>query len=577
MIITNLKILEQIPFNADDNKVITFDSAQEQYNYFSSHSIKDFNDVMFVKGFLYKKIKLDVAYDDIKYCNYIMFINRQFNDTQWTYAYIKNFEYISDSCTYIEIEIDYFQTYMAEIVFAPSDIERQMIFDDTQLNSEEMFIDEPELALNNYVITGEDKKIYTRWFVCVCYKSNTIIDSAEDTLNIIAQAFAGNSKYKYVDFTLGDRATYFNHGGAIPEKYITGCSYKIYDIINEGDYTALATDLTILETLGYSIVNIYMVPYAFEDLQDPTDSFNLQNTINPYYTDKKIKISENYQYIPVNNKCYTTPYIYLEITNLQGQFKKYSYQYFLPTSSNPTPQFSFKIYGCFLSRFDAVCFPIQYKNAGASGQGITENSLYDYGISIGETPECQWNSSMSNALRGAAKTLFNVIADTAMMSAGLPPTNTGSPAEEKAQTQKQIRGAGGIAGTIFNNTDNSTKGVPAMPILQVINNKLGWVARQYATVNIIEIDQYFSMYGYRMSKLDRLNILSRRRFNYVKCNNAVILGRITIEARNYIKRKLEEGITFWHDKTNYSYGNFRGQYANDVINKDLVNGKIFQA
>lgn len=556
MIITNLKILEQIPFNADDNKVITFDSAQEQYNFFASYSIKDFNDVMFVKGFLYKKIKLDVAYDDIKYCNYIMFNNRQFSNSQWTYAYIKNFEYISDNCTYIEIEIDYFQTYMAEIVFAPSDIERQMIFDDT-LTSEEMFIEEPDLKLNNYVITGEDNKIYTHWFVCVCYKANTIIDSAEDTLNIIAQFFQGDSKYKYVDFTKGDRAEYFNHGGAIADKYITGCSYKVYDIYDESDFNALATDLTTLETLGYSIVNIYMVPYAFEDLQDPTDSFNLQQTVNPYYYDKKIKISAEFEYIPVNNKCFTTPYIYLEITNLQGQFKKYSYQYFLPTSSHPTPQFSFKIYGCFLSRFDAVCFPIQYKNVGAG----SENSLFDYGISIGETPECQWNSSMSNALRGFGNTLLSAISDVPkMIIAGQPPTKT----------------IGSLVDAIFNNTDNSTKGLPAMPILQIVNNKIGWVARQYATINIVEIDQFFSMYGYRMSKYDRMNILSRRRFNYIKCKNANILGRITIEARNYIKGKLEEGITFWHDKTNFSYGNFRNQYANNIIDKDLVHGKIFQ-
>lgn len=569
MLITDLKILKGVPFNADDNKIVTFDNLSQQYNFFSSFSFKSFTNIMFVKGFLYKKIKLDVKYEDIKYCNYIMFINKQDNTSKWTYAYIKNFEYISDNCTYIEIEIDYFQTYMGEIVFAPSYIEREMTELDT-LDNEENFIAEPDIDLQNYVITGIDQHLYTEWFVCVCYKANLVLQEAQDTLNILESAFKGGSNFKYADFITGAYASYFNKGGGYYNKYITGCSYKIYTIRNDNEMTILAQALTTLETLGYSIMNVYMIPTAFGDPQDLIDTFILNNTQNQYYTNKTINYT-GFSYIPVNNKCFTTPYIYLELTNMQNEYKKYSYQYFLKHSQTPPP-FSFTIYGCFFSRFDAVCFPSEYKTSTAP----LESAMYDYGLSIGETPECQWNNSLANAVKGAAKTLFNAMADTVMMSSGMPPTNTMTQAMEKAQTSKQIEGAGGIAQTIFDNTDNSTKGVPAMPILQVITNKIGFVARQYASVNIVEIDQYFSMFGYRISKYKSPNILGRRRYNYIKMNNPIIVGTIPINARNYVMNKLREGVTFWHDKNDFSYGTFRGQYSNEIVNKTLNNGIIFQ-
>lgn len=568
MLITDLKILKGVPFNADDNKIVTFDNASQQFNFFSSFSFKSFTNIMFVKGFLYKKIKLDVKYEDIKYCNYIMFINRQDNTSKWNYAYIKNFEYISDNCTYIEIEIDYFQTYMGQIVFAPSYIEREMTELDT-LDNEENFIAEPDIDLQNYVITGIDQHLYTEWFVCICYKANLVLQQAEDTLNILAAMFRGDSTFKYADFISGDYETFFNMGGGYYNKYITGCSYKLYEIRNDNEMKILAEALTKLETLGYSIVNVYMVPKTFRNPQDLLDTFALNNTKNQYYTNKTINYG-NFSYIPVNSKCFTTPYIYLELTNMQSEYKKYSYQYFLRHPQTP-PDFIFTIYGCFFSRFDAVCFPSEYKAIIP-----LESAMYDYGLSIGETPECQWNNSLANAVKGAAKTLFNVIADTAMMSAGMPPTNTMTQAMEKAQTSKQIEGAGGIAQTIFNNTDNSTKGVPAMPILQVITNKIGFLARQYASVNIVEIDQYFSMFGYRITKYKTPNILGRRRYNYIKMNDPIIVGTIPINARNYVMNKLREGVTFWHDKNDFSYGTFRGQYSNEIVNKTLNNGIIFQ-
>ena len=72
------------------------------------------------------------------------------------------------------------------------------------------------------------------------------------------------------------------------------------------------------------------------------ENFNLITTKNPYFTNKEINVY-NEAYKPINNKCFTSPYIYLEISNFQGDIKKYNYQYFLMKQGGQNPTFKFTI------------------------------------------------------------------------------------------------------------------------------------------------------------------------------------------------------------------------------------------
>ena len=84
------------------------------------------------------------------------------------------------------------------------------------------------------------------------------------------------------------------------------------------------------------------------------------------------------------------------------------------------------------------------------------------------------------------------------------------------------------------------------------------------------------MYGYKLNENRNPNILGNRRFNYVRMFNPRIFGTIPLNAKNAIIEKLKHGVTFWHDKECFFYDNFRGVYSNEIIDKDLVNGKIFR-
>jgi len=67
------------------------------------------------------------------------------------------------------------------------------------------------------------------------------------------------------------------------------------------------------------------------------------------------------------------------------------------------------------------------------------------------------------------------------------------------------------------------------------------------------IDDYFSMYGYKVNELKIPNINGRTNWNFVKLLLPNIEGTLIPEADlNKYKKQLEEGITFWHN-----YNTFR--------------------
>lgn len=77
------------------------------------------------------------------------------------------------------------------------------------------------------------------------------------------------------------------------------------------------------------------------------------------------------------------------------------------------------------------------------------------------------------------------------------------------------------------------------------------------------IDDYFSMYGYKVNEVKIPNIQGRTNWNFVKLHNPNIEGTlIPEEDLNKYKRQLEEGITFWH---NYSTFRDYSQTNNIVI------------
>ena len=62
------------------------------------------------------------------------------------------------------------------------------------------------------------------------------------------------------------------------------------------------------------------------------------------------------------------------------------------------------------------------------------------------------------------------------------------------------------------------------------------------------IDDFFSMYGYKVTALKVPNITGRLNWNYVKTNNAIVESLSVPEIYlNEFKEMLNNGVTFWHN------------------------------
>ena len=107
---------------ADDRELV-FSNITAQQNYYNKHYFRTFENVSVVKKSL-NKIKLEIPMGDVLQCNMLSFINPSF-DNKTFYAKIIDYEYISNNTTAIFYEIDYWQTFMFDVEYYDSMIERE--------------------------------------------------------------------------------------------------------------------------------------------------------------------------------------------------------------------------------------------------------------------------------------------------------------------------------------------------------------------------------------------------------------------------------------------------------------------
>lgn len=116
-----------------------------------------------------------------------------------------------------------------------------------------------------------------------------------------------------------------------------------------------------------------------------------------------------------------------------------------------------------------------------------------------------------------------------------------------------------IVGAMATNTDhskipNSTQGLASGGDINFADNRSGFyfyhysIKKEFAKI----IDDYFSMFGYRVNSLEVPNLTSRRNWNFLKIIDPNVEGDIVPEKdMNKYKEQLKQGITFWHDPTTF--------------------------
>ena len=543
-------ILIKNPLKLDNNNEMLFANATAQYNYFTSLPKLEYSEMTYVRkdGVIRVQTKDDThqtapTFEDLLGYNFCMFQNTHFS-SKWFYAFITDTRWVNPSLTEITIKTAYFQTWQFDIVYADSLIEREHVDDDgIGKNTIEEGISCGEYVSNSReLITFFNKDNYSPVIgVTELIDANGVTGipdvyevhgrimngvryiSAENTTNIstLLRAYDALGKADAVQFMF------------MAPKELWGTSWHAVDVNFTKDNVT------------------YNFRYYTLDSFDYVSGGNNTSIYRPTNLDG---------YYPKNRKMFNFPYCYLSLNAHDGNVQQFNFEDFTYPNlydDDPTNRVIELDYTGILTPGCSIKYiPKNYK----------KNSGYLYSFPAMKTPTCSWVSDpYTNWLtQQAINTPFGTIdrktgagiASTlgVLIGAGMLATGVGGLAGYGLI-------AGGYSGAFSNMQSdyqaqlqpNQAKGnVNSGDInfsLDLLNPESNIMTIKYDRAK--SIDEFLSMYGYKVNRVGKPHLHVRTYYDYCKTNEANIEGDIPSNDLNEIRKLFNNGIRLWHNTSKY--------------------------
>lgn len=520
-VITADTYVKLVRFDVTKEHQLTFSDIASQTTFFNNLS------GIVLSDFTYQRkdnvIRYPALYEDIEKYNYLVYCNEA-QSNKYYYCYITEMKYINDEMTEIYIETDVFQTWQFDIIYKEMFVEREHVNDDTiGVNTVPENLETGEFIVNNQYKLG---LLSEYAYVLQVSKLDSGVDADAYTNFGGLPQYGGFYVFDNIIDLQAELANYGEGQGQVPSD---------------------------------ALLNCYIVPKVFLE-----HNWNTTPYIPKYIgqnTPKEISISipkltTINGYTPINNKLFTYPYCYITLTNNIGannilHFEKFSTSY---------PNCYFKIEGVPTITAPSYIYPTHYN-------GIVDNYLEK--ISLGTYPQLNFKKDnfgdwlIYNGISNNVGARFGAVSTVGAMAGlwagmvapvvALPAMAVGaykffSSVSERAEHSKIPNSAQGtFNGDILTAQGENTFYLYSMSIKQEF-------ARQ--------IDEYFSLVGYKVNRVKLPNITGRQNWNFVKTIGCNIEGtEIPEKDIEILKEMFDNGITFWHN-----YSNFRDySVTNNII------------
>lgn len=465
---------------------------------------------------------------------YMRYKNTSF-ENKWFYAFITGVEYVNNITVEIRFEIDVMMTWMGAFSLAQCFIARQ-----------HQTVDYPG---SNIVDEGLDTGEYMTEAVI-----KTGFTGIQETTDPAHPMMLRNCAVCIACTTDATGAS--ADGGAYAGIY-SGCHYHYFDTIN-----AANTFIDSLVTAGKSdaIVTLALVPKNYIPVINDSAMHSWgTNSQNKPYT--SINGWTGFK----NKKLLTYPYKSLLVTNMEGEFAEYRYEFFDGNT------FGFKCNGVSTINAEFIITPINYKS---QQEDITDNMI------MSNFPVVSWNVDTFKAWYAQNRTSFwtslanqatSGVANTALGAVKLAPTLASGGTLSAATGLSAAHNFMGAK----NNFDSITEqlaqahdyarkpptfgGQIGQDIMVSLGTKDFYyieksITREYAKM----IDDYFTMFGYAVKEVGTPNMNARPYFTYVKTIDCVVHGNLPAEDAGIIEAMFDKGVRFWKNHTqigNYSLNN----------------------
>lgn len=489
------------PLDNTYKNTLHFATLANQQKYFLARVKHEFEGVTYQRK--NNIIRVDKHIDDLWNVNYVMYQNTNFN-TKWFYAFINNMEYVSDRATDIFIETDVYQTWLFDVELKKSFVVREHVDNDT-IGAH--LVDE-QLETGDYIYTDYDP-------------------SGELGENYNVLAVSDNSP-------LGNTETI----GNIYCNIVTGLTYFPFKNTPVGIAWLKAT-LQLYAEAGKSdaIVMIFSIPKFiigdWDALLGTPLTTNQPFGFKTFSRNKQITDLDGYA--PRNNKMFTYPYKFLQVSNSAGQAGTFRYEDF------DGSQMEFNLTGAVMPNPKVMLTPSNYKNTILS---------YEHGLMLEGYPLGSWNSDTYTAwfAQNAGGMAINMAGSLGAIGAGIATGNilaVGGGALGVASQLSQLYKA--------SIQPDQAKGHIGGGSLRYAENSLDFffahltIKAEFAK----RIDDFFTMYGYKVNALKVPETTSRQRWNYIQTIDVNIDGAIPSEDMQRLKKVYNDGVTLWHTTVNF--------------------------
>lgn len=570
-------LLTGVPCDKSYVHTLYFENKNEQYSYFYGKRVKTFTNVSYQRHSK-NSIRLECLADDIYNVNYLMFQNTAYGN-KWFYAFINNVEYINNVTTEITYTIDVMQTWYFDYTLGTCFVEREHTLTDVvgentvpePVDGGEPYIqeyheymyprlpDQPIFELVVYYIPTQGKYISRR-----------------------------DNNYTYtVDTNENLRGTIHNgiYVGAITYEEPMFMGIDIAETLKW--INAL---FKTLDEIGATIISVQQVPFqAWVDEQ--TGSSTTIKSINQPLSFSVGSGTSEYPrtdiYTPKNKKCYTYPYSYMVITNNKGDERTLLWEQSASKTTNGRQQIRIQISSAVAPTCEIGARPMNYM-----GKEVN----YDEGVLLNDFPMPSWSENtfdrwwavnkyqfMYNTVTDAITTLANFASGVAISKVGA--TSVANPFAGQAVASRSMMDA--VNADIYNRSRGVEISATPTSILPVVDNIVEYATRKRTPnkgrgnlsssgLPVVEgrigfsmysmgskpeyikmVDEYFSMFGYKICRLKIPNIKAvakselRPQWNYIKTTTCIIDNlNAPADVDEQLQGIYNSGITFWMNPNN---------------------------
>lgn len=560
----NTKIyLGNVPFDPSYKHVRLFDDRETQRSAIAGRCTFGLNREDYTYQRLNNTLKVPYNAERLYQLNYCMFQNKNYGD-RWFYAFITNVEYVSENTSRLWLQTDEFQTWFLDSSIRTSYVEREHVNDDTVgAHIKDEGINPGTMTVMQYAIDNDEMNLVP---VVQC-----AVEPKTD-------------------------GTYVNNGGDVYSGMYSGTSMSAFLTVQE-----FQDFLAALASNGQqdAISSVYMVPrFLLGDLSGSKKSEGYGYWVPQSWS--SVSTAKNYEfgntnlngYIPKNNKMFCYPFVYIEITNFNGNTQQLRSELFgsdgtiylertgspdvngnvvyiprnyngipratemaLPLPSYPTCAW---VYQTFMNNYGQSNYTwyVPFTDTQMQLNSMVDNPSVKAGLDIADrtvgvlTDVASLMGQAATSPKNITKAAAELIPST-ISTANSAVQAVGTSAYDSMQMQADLAKAVRQPNTVRGGTNSS------VTLVGIGSYTMG--IRKYACSKETAkmCDDYLSAYGYNVSEFKQPNLTGRRSWNYVKTIGMQLHGDIPTTAMQTIQNIFDNGVTLWHtwEIGNYSLDN----------------------